>query len=159
MQLFQTYFNDIEMVIIGVSAIAIYMLIELLNVYDRIIALNKKAAEHNRDLRQINERFDIDFVNITKMFGEIVMQFDKMNDDVNQLRSEIKASLNNTNPIPIVTVQQGDMVALDNVEEIKEKVEDVANLKIPMEFDASVSAEPKKQRKPRKKADKTATLT
>jgi hypothetical protein len=159
MQLFQTYFNDIEMVIIGVSAIAIYMLIELLNVYDRIIALNKKAAEHNRDLRQINERFDIDFVNITKLFGEMVTHFDKLNEDVNQLRSEIKASLNNTNSIPVVTAQQDDTVILDNVEEIREKVDDVPNLKVPIEFDASASAEPKKQRKPRKKADKTAALT
>ena len=147
------------MVIIGVSAIAIYMLIELLNVYDRIIALNKKAAEHNRDLRQINERFDIDFVNITKLFGEMVTHFDKLNEDVNQLRSEIKASLNNTNSIPVVTAQQDDTVILDNVEEIREKVDDVPNLKVPIEFDASASAEPKKQRKPRKKADKTAALT
>jgi hypothetical protein len=159
MQLFQTYFNDIEMVIIGVGAIAIYMLIELLNVYDRIIALNKKAAEHNRDLKQINERCDIDFVNITKLFGEMVTHFDKLNEEVNQLRSEIKASLNNTNSIPVVTVQQDDTVILDNVEEIKEKVDDISNLKIPVELDASVSAEPKKQRKPRKKADKTAALT
>jgi len=157
MLLFQNYFGGLDLIILGIGALVAYLIAEWMNMTDQISALNKKISNHEHDITHAYKLINQISINIC----------DHMNNDISEIRSKLailNENINQSNIVPILTVQQDDTVKLDNVDVLPDQVS--TNTTEPAPTDASLIistlAEPKKPaktRKPRKKAETLTTPT